>query len=84
MIRKIRINSVFMYTDTRAFIAALGGYRSVATRLGKKPTTVHSHMQRGALPASWYDALCHLAHEMGLHAPDRGLFSFLQIEEEAV
>ena len=72
-----------MYGDTREFIAALGGYRSVAIRLNKKPTTVHSHMQAGSLPAAWYDALCQMAREAQKAEPDRRLFSFLQLPKVA-
>ena len=70
-----------MHTDTRAFITALGGYRSVATRLGKKPTTVHSHMQSGVMPAAWYDAFCRMADIDGIAQPRRDLFSFLKVRE---
>ncbi|KIC09832.1 hypothetical protein RA19_13780 [Leisingera sp. ANG-M1] len=66
----------------RDLILALGGYRSVAKRLGKKPTTVHTHMQAGALPAAWYDAICTLAREKGMAEPSRTLFSFLSVERE--
>ena len=67
-----------MYDNPREFITALGGYRTVASRLAKKPTTVHSHMQAGTLPAAWYDALCQIAREDGLEEPARDLFSFLR------
>ena len=72
-----------MYSDSREFITALGGYRSVAVRLDKKPTTVHSHMQSGVFPAAWYDALCELAREASVEEPPRALFSFLDLGEEA-
>jgi len=72
-----------MYSDAREFIIALGGYRSVAVRLDKKPTTVHSHIQAGVLPAAWYDALCQMADKHGKDEPQRSLFSFLQLEEQA-
>jgi hypothetical protein len=68
-----------MKNDTRKLIMDLGGYREVATRLGKGPTTVHSHMQSGALPASWYDVLCSLASERGMTNPPKKLFSFLHL-----
>lgn len=68
-----------MAHDVRTLISNLGGYRSVALRLGKKPTTVHTHMQVGVLPAAWYDALCALACELGQDAPERGLFSFVPL-----
>ena len=65
--------------DARNFIAALGGYRSVASALSKRGTTVHIAMQAGVFPASWYDALCKLAKASGIDAPERSLFSFLQL-----
>jgi hypothetical protein len=71
-----------MQSETRAFFDALGGYRAAAERLGKRPTTVHTHMQAGSLPASWYDALCRLAREDGIEEPPRSMFSFLKIDEE--
>ncbi len=64
---------------TRDLIEALGGYRAVAARLNKRPTTVHTHMQDGVMPAAWYDALCHLARERDVPEPKRELFSFLQV-----
>ncbi|WP_390923815.1 carph-isopro domain-containing protein [Parasedimentitalea psychrophila] len=64
---------------TRNLIQTLGGYRAVATRLNKKPTTVHTHMQEGTIPASWYDALCRMAREKGIEEPPRSMFSFLQV-----
>ncbi|WP_421054013.1 hypothetical protein [Leisingera sp. D0M16] len=67
----------------RDYIEALGGYRAVAKRLGKRHTTVHTHMQAGALPAAWYDALCLMAHEKGIAEPPRSLFSFLTVERRA-
>lgn len=67
--------------DTRKFIEALGGYRQVANRLGKGRTTVHTHMQAGVLPASWYDALCQLAVEKGIDAPPKRFFSFLDMRK---
>jgi hypothetical protein len=83
IIHKFRIIAVFMYVNPREFIDALGGYRVVAAELTKKHTTVHSHMQAGVLPAAWYDALCKLACHGGKEEPQRGLFSFLQVGEEA-
>lgn len=70
-----------MYTDARDFIFQLGGYRSVATRLKKRPTTVHSHMQAGVLPAAWYPALCSVASEFKVAEPQRELFSFIELPE---
>ena len=81
IIRNFRIKAVPMYKNTREFITALGGYRSVARRIDKRPTTVHSHMQSGSLPSAWYPALCMLAREQKIQEPDRCLFSFLKIPE---
>ncbi|MEP1327145.1 hypothetical protein [Pseudophaeobacter sp.] len=64
---------------TRTLIQALGGYRAVAMRLNKKPTTVHTHMQEGVMPAAWYDALCKMAREQQVAEPPRALFSFLKV-----
>jgi hypothetical protein len=82
-IRKNRIIPISMYENPRKFIAALGGYRAVARALNKTHTTVHSHIQAGVLPASWYDALCQMAIDASLEEPPRSMFSFLQIEEDA-
>lgn len=71
-----------MYADARAYITVLGGYRKVAERLGKRPTTVHTHMQSGVLPAAWYDAFCRMADIDGIEQPRRELFSFLKVREE--
>jgi len=72
-----------MDTPTRAFILALGGYQAVARSLHKRSTTVHTAMQSGTFPASWYDALCRMAIDASLDEPPRSMFSFLQIEEDA-
>lgn len=77
MVRNFRTTHVAM--NTRNLIQALGGYRSVGVRLGKSPTTVHTHMQEGVLPAAWYDALCQIARESDVAEPPRSLFSFLQV-----
>ncbi|TDK51153.1 hypothetical protein [Antarcticimicrobium luteum] len=65
--------------STRDLIQALGGYRAVALRLNKKPTTVHTHMQDGVMPAAWYDAICQMAREQQVAEPPRALFSFLKV-----
>ena len=65
---------------TRELIKALGGYRAVADRLNKKPTTVHTHMQGGKMPAAWYDALCRMAREKGVPEPSRSMFSFIKMD----
>jgi hypothetical protein len=68
-----------MNIKLKTFIADVGGYKTVAKRLGKQPTTVHTHMQTGVLPASWYEAVCALADEVGVARPQRHLFSFVQL-----
>lgn len=70
-----------MRSDVREIVAAFGGYRKVAERLGKRPTTVHSHMQSGVMPAAWYDAFCRMADIDGIAQPRRDLFSFLKVRE---
>jgi hypothetical protein len=72
-----------MDKPTRTVIAALGGYQAVARFLHKKPSTVHTAMQSGVLPAAWYDALCQMSFDASLEEPPRSMFSFLQIEEDA-
>lgn len=72
-----------MMETPRELVEALGGYRSVASRLGKKPTTVHTQMQSGAFPAAWYDAMCKLSNEACLPEPNRSLFSFVVLKGEA-
>ena len=69
-----------MYENVRDLISKLGGYREVAARLDKGPTTVHSQMQAGRLPAAWYPAICQLAHEKKLPEPATSLFSFLALD----
>lgn len=65
-----------MYNSTRTFIDALGGYRAVAKRLNKNPTTLHGYVSEGLLPSKMYDALLALAAELGVEPPPRRLFSF--------
>jgi hypothetical protein len=68
-----------MENDVRSLITNLDGYKAVAVRLGKRPTTVHTHMQAGVLPAAWYCALCDLSVEIGQTPPPRSLFSFVSL-----
>ena len=77
MVRKIRTIACGM--TTRDLIRSLGGYRAVALRLNKRPTTVHTHMQEGIMPSAWYDALCQMAREQEVAEPPRSLFSFLKV-----
>lgn len=65
-----------------AIIEPLGGYRELARRLGRKPTTVHSAIRSGRLPSAWYDALCQLCAREGLAEPERELFRFLRLPEQ--
>lgn len=71
-----------MDTPTRSFVLALGGYHAVARSLNKGSTTVHTAMQSGTFPASWYDVMCRMARDASLEEPPRSMFSFLQIEED--
>jgi hypothetical protein len=64
-----------------AIIIRLGGYRALAHRLGRKPTTVHSAIRSGRLPSAWYDALCQICAREGLAEPERELFRFLRLPE---
>lgn len=71
-----------MENDVRTLISNLDGYKAVSMRLGKRPTTVHTHMQAGVLPAAWYDALCALSVEAGHKPPSRSMFSFVSLVPE--
>lgn len=70
-----------MYTDAKAFIVALGGYRQVAERVGMRATTLHTHMMSGKLPPKWYGAFRDLACELGVEEPGDELFSFEALPE---
>jgi hypothetical protein len=61
-----------MSTNPRRFIIALGGYRTVAARLGKPPTD-------GRFPSHLYGAFCDLADEVGVPRPPLDLFRFLPL-----
>lgn len=65
-----------MYDTARNLIDALGGYRKVAARGGWKPTTVHTHMVKGVLPAKMFQIFCDLCREDGIGPPPKHLFSF--------
>jgi hypothetical protein len=65
-----------MFDTTRTLIDALGGYRKVAARGGWKPTTVHTHMVKGTLPAKMFRVFCEMCEEDGFPAPPAGLFNF--------
>jgi hypothetical protein len=70
-----------MTARSRNFITALGGYRTVARRLGKPPTTVHhwSSAGDGRFPSHLYGAFCDLADEAGVPRPPLDLFRFLPL-----
>jgi len=70
-------------TKAREFIKSIGGYEAVASSLKKGPTTVHTAMQSGEFPASWYDALCRSARDAGVPEPDRDMFSFIRPPQKA-
>lgn len=82
-IRKNRIIADPMYTNSAHLIEELGGYRSVAQRLGVGATTMHDHMQRPLLPSKFYLAFCALAHELQKPMPQPGLFAFVPLEAKA-
>lgn len=65
-----------MHTSVRTFIDACGGYRDVAARLGMKPTSLHSHLAAGVMPAKLFKACCDLALEVGVAPPPMSLFNF--------
>ncbi|WP_306133338.1 hypothetical protein [Roseivivax marinus] len=69
-----------MFDSPKEFVAALGGYRAVAPRIGVRPTTLHSHIQAGALPAKQYFALSRLAIERGVAPPPLKIFSFVELK----
>ncbi len=70
-----------MTAQSRKFIISLGGYRKVAERLGKPPTTVHhwSSAEDGRFPSHLYRAFCDLADEAGIPRPKPDLFRFLPL-----
>ncbi len=65
-----------MYGSVREFVDRLGGYREVADRLSMRPTTLHTHLTNGVLPARWYCVFCALADQAKIDPPQHGLFSF--------
>jgi hypothetical protein len=68
-----------MSTTPRRFIIAIGGYRTVARRLGKPASTVHGWTiaEDGRFPSRLYHAFCALADEAGVARPSVELFRFL-------
>ncbi len=70
-----------MTAGSRKFIISLGGYRKVAARLGKPPTTVHhwSCAEDGKFPSHLYRAFCELADEIGVARPGLELFRFVSL-----
>ncbi|MCA1336865.1 hypothetical protein [Pseudooceanicola marinus] len=67
---------------SRELIRDLGGYRTVAIRLGISANTLHSHMMAAAFPAKFFVALRALAVEQGLPEPSQELFSFVDLRGE--
>lgn len=65
-----------MHETARSLIDSLGGYREVAARLGMKPTSLHTHISSGSIPARWFVAFCDLAVLMGKPKPPSSLFTF--------
>lgn len=64
-----------MSTDARTFIDSLGGYRTVAEKLGRPTSTVHTWCRKG-IPSSRFIQLSELAGQVGVDAPPRTAFSF--------
>ena len=84
-IRIFRIIHRRMSNDPRHFIIALGGYRKVAQRLGKPPSTVHDWItaEDGKFPSRLFRAFCILADEAGVERPEPDLFRFLALPAAA-
>ena len=70
-----------MSIPARRFIIAIGGYRTVARRLGKPASTVHGWTiaEDGRFPSRLYNAFCALADEAGVARPVPDLFRFLPL-----
>ncbi len=70
-----------MSTNPRRFIIALGGYKTVAQRLGMPESTVHgwTTAEDGRMPSRLYRALAELADEAGVPRPAPDLFRFLPL-----
>lgn len=69
-----------MYSNSTHLIEELGGYRTVARRVGVGATTMHQHMQAPLLPSKYYLAFCALATERKKPMPQPGLFAFVPLE----
>ncbi|WP_273691688.1 hypothetical protein [Ketogulonicigenium vulgare] len=65
-----------MYENPKQFLDALGGYRSVAMRLGKGSTTLHGYLTAGRFPARFFDAMVKLSREKGALPPPDHFFTF--------
>ena len=65
-----------MYDSVREFVDRLGGYREVSGQLSMRPTTLHTHITNGVLPARWYCVFCALADRAKIDPPKQELFSF--------
>ena len=70
-----------MFNSLRDFINHLGGYRVVAGRVSMRPTTLHTHMSNGCLPARWYRVFCDLAEREGVEHPKVSFFSFEPVSD---
>ena len=70
-----------MSITPRRFIIAIGGYRTVARRLGKPASTVHGWTIAGdgRFPSRLDPAFCALADEAGVARPEPELFRFLSL-----
>lgn len=68
-----------MFNSPRSLVDALGGYRAVAARLGKRATTIHGYISDRKLPAKFFDAFDRLCVEAGFDSPPRELFGFVEL-----
>ncbi len=68
-------------TETVAeLLNSLGGYRSVAPRLGMEAKTLHGYLAVGLLPAKFYRALVQLRAEADMPPPPMSLFKFVSLK----
>lgn len=72
-----------MFNSPRSLVDALGGYRTVAARLGKGATTIHGYVSDERLPAKFFDAFDSLCAEAGFDSPPRDLFAFDKLKSKA-
>lgn len=69
-----------MFNSPRSLVDALGGYRTVAARLGKGATTLHGYISDEKFPAKFYHAFDCLCKEAGFDSPPIDLFAFEKLK----